>query len=67
MSMMSGDSAENVEAIASANGIKPLVALLDSTDPETQRHAATVLADMTEGNAQHGVAVAREGVCGMQT
>ena len=61
MSTLSGDSEENVSAIAKSSGIKPLVALLDSEDAETQRHAAVVLADMTRVSQQHAHVVAKEG------
>lgn len=61
MSKLSGDSEENVTEIANANGIRPLVALLDADDAETQAHAAVVLEDMTRISQQHATTVAKEG------
>lgn len=46
MSKLSGDSSGNVDAIAEAKGITPLVALLDVKDPKTKMHSAMVLSDM---------------------
>lgn len=61
MAKLSGDSEENIQAIAASKGIPPLVALLDAEEAETQSHAAVVLADMTRGDVKHATDVASEG------
>ena len=47
LSHLSGDSDENVRAIFDADGIEPLVEMLNAESPEGQAHAAAVLSDMT--------------------
>ena len=64
MSKLAGDTPENIEQIAKANGVKPLVNMLSGNivyDAETQANVATVLADMTRVDQTHAKAVAREG------
>ena len=61
LAKLSGDSVENVTAIAKSNGIQPLVALLQADDPETQSSAAVVLSDMTRTDQEHALEVAKHG------
>ena len=47
LSYLSGDSSENVTAIANFDGVTRMVALLKSSNGEAQSYAAAVLADLT--------------------
>ena len=58
---LSGDKDENVQKIAHAGGIKPLISLLSSESAVAQAHAAAVLADMTRHSKAIQMAVAKEG------
>ena len=48
-------------SIAKANGIKPLVAQLDSSDEKTTAYAAHVLADMARKQEEYAKQVAQAG------
>ena len=48
-------------SIAKANGIKPLVAQLDSSDEKTTAYAARVLADMARKQEEYAKQVAQAG------
>ena len=63
LSRLVGDSLANKESVAAAKGIKPLVALLDAKDnePETQEHAAVVLAEMAAASSTYANSIASEG------
>ena len=61
LARLSGDSDENVAAIASASGIRPLVALLTSDSASGQAHSATVLADMARKSKRNRNMILNEG------
>ena len=65
MCTLSGDSGDNVEAIASYHGIQVLVKLLSSGDSDLEKQTlhsiTTVLADMTHMNHSYAINVAQEG------
>ena len=61
LASLAGDSDENMASIAKANGIKPLIALLDSPDEKTQEYAAHVLADMARRQEDHAAKIAQDG------
>ena len=61
LAKLSGDSLENVGAIAAAGGIAPLIRLLRSPSAQAQAYAACVLADLTRHSADNQADVAREG------
>ena len=58
---LAGDSDDNMASIAKANGIKPLVAQLDSSDEKTTAYAARVLADMARKQEEYAKQVAQAG------
>ena len=58
---LSNDSEDNVEAIASASGIRPLISLLSAESLEAQAQAASVLADMSRNSKRSKATIISEG------
>lgn len=61
LSHLSGASENNVDAIATAGAIKPLVALLSSEAAHAEAYAAAVLADLAQRSTKNKGAVLAEG------
>lgn len=61
LAKISGDSDENIAAIASASGIRPLIVLLSSSSSSAQAYAASVLADVTKKSIRNQNTVLAEG------
>ena len=61
LARLSGDSSTNTAAIATASGIRPLVALLVSESPQAQAYASAVLSDMARSSKRNRNTILSEG------